>query len=596
MAAAKLEATSSPQIPAGGTFLLGPLGDVRVHAPESFTEEQRMYYQTAYQFVVREVMPHVDRLEKKDYPLLVSLLRKAGEAGLLSIEIPEAYGGLDLDRTTAMLVAEAMTLFGTWSVSIGAHTGIGSLPIVFFGNEAQKQKYLPKVATAEWIACYALTESGSGSDALGAKTKAVLAPDGKHYLLNGNKQFITNAGFADIFIVFAKIDGDKFTGFIVEKGMPGLIVGKEEHKLGLRGSSTCQLAFEDCKVPAENVLGQIGKGHRIAFGILNIGRLKLGVGTTGGSKNAIGVAYNYAKDRKQFGKSILEFGLIREKLARMAARTYASESMAYRTTGLIDDKLRAIEAEKGGEKANHELVIQTLEEYSIESSILKVFGSETLNFVIDEALQIHGGYGYIEDYHIERAYRDSRINRIFEGTNEINRMLVTGMLLKKAVKGQLPLMEAVQTLEAPLAAVPPGPLHAEREAAEQCKRMGLTALKAAVETFGPALEERQEILAAIADVVIEAFAIESAVERTLEFDGQNPVRQALCKLFTFEAHQRAFDRARFAVCCALKGDSLAKGLVALDRWHKLAPIDPVAEREIILGGIAAVSGYPFPIR
>ncbi len=596
MAAAKLEATPSPVIPAGGVFLLGPVGDARVHAPEGFTEEQRMYYQTAYQFVTREVMPHVERLEKKDYKLLIELLRKAGDAGLLSIEIPEAYGGLDLDRTTSMLVAEAMTLFGTWSVTIGAHTGIGSLPIVFFGNDAQKEKYLPKLATAEWIACYALTESGSGSDALGAKTKAVLSPDAKHYLLNGNKQFITNAGFADVFIVFAKIDGDKFTGFIVEKTMPGLVVGKEEHKLGLRGSSTCQLAFEDCKVPVENVLGQIGKGHRIAFGILNMGRLKLGVGTTGGSKNAIGVAYNYAKERKQFGKSILEFGLIREKLARMAARTYASESMAYRTTGLIDDKLRVIEAEKGGEKANHELVIQTLEEYSIESSILKVFGSETLNFVIDEALQIHGGYGYIEDYHIERAYRDSRINRIFEGTNEINRMLVTGMLLKKAVKGQLPLMEAVQTLDAPLAAVPAGPLHAEREAAEQCKRMALTALKAAVETFGPALEERQEILAAIADVVIEAFAIESAVERTLEFDGQNPVRQALCKLFTFEAHQRAYDRARFCVCCALKGDALDKGLVSLDRWHKLAPIDPVAEREIILGGIAAVSGYPFPIR
>jgi len=495
-----------------------------------------------------------------------------------------------------MLVAEGMAIVGTWSVSIGAHTGIGSLPIVFFGNEAQKQKYLPKSATAEWIACYALTESGSGSDALGAKTKAVLTPDGKHYLLNGNKQFITNAGFADIFIVFAKVDGDKFTGCIVEKGMPGLVVGKEEHKLGLRGSSTCSIAFEDCKVPVENVLGQIGKGHRIAFGILNVGRLKLGVGTTGGAKNAIGAAYTYAKDRKQFGKSLLEFGLIREKLARMAARTYASESMCYRTTGLVDDKLGAIAAEKGGEKASHELVIQTLEEYSIESSILKVFGSETLNFVIDEALQIHGGYGYIEEYNIERAYRDSRINRIFEGTNEINRMLVTGMLLKKAVKGQLPLMEAVQGLDSTLAPPPPGPLQAEREAAEQCKRMALTALKVAVERFGPGLEERQEILAAIADVVIEAYAIESAVERTLEFDGQNPIRQSLCKLFTFEAHQRAYDRARYGLCCALNGDELKKAMASLDRWHKLAPIDPVAEREVILGGIAAVSGYPFPIR
>ncbi|HUB08666.1 MAG TPA: acyl-CoA dehydrogenase family protein [Myxococcales bacterium] len=592
MAAATLEASPSPVVPAGGAFLLGPLAGARVHAPEGFTEDQRLYYQTAAQFMAREVMPHVERLEKKDYPLLVSLLRKAGEAGLLSIEIPEAYGGLDLDRTTSMLVAEAMTTFGTWSVSIGAHTGIGSLPIVFFGNDEQKKKYLPKLATAEWLACYALTESGSGSDALGAKTKAVLSADGKHYVLNGNKQFITNAGFADVFIVFAKIDGDKFTGFIVERKMPGLVVGKEEHKMGLRGSSTCQLAFEDCQVPVENVLGQIGKGHRIAFGILNMGRLKLGVGSTGGSKNAINLAYAYAKDRKQFGKSLLEFALIREKLARMAARTYALESMAYRTCGLIDDKLRAI----GGEKANHELVIQTLEEYSIESSILKVFGSETLGATIDEAVQIHGGYGYIEEYSVERAYRDQRINRIFEGTNEINRMLITGMLLKKAVKGQLPLMEAVQGLDAPLPAVPAGPLGAEREAAERVKRMALLALKPAVETFGPGLEERQEILAALADVVIEAFAIESAAARTLEFDAGSAVRQSLCRLFTFEARERAHDRARYALCCTLKGADLEKALAALERTRGSSPIDPVAERETIMGGIAAAEGYPFPIR
>ncbi len=592
MATAKLEVSPSPAVPAGGAFLLGPLGSVRVHAPEGFTEEQRMYYQTAYQFMVREVMPHVERLEKKDYALLVELLRKAGEAGLLSIEIPEAYGGLDLDRTTSMLVAEAMTLFGTWSVSIGAHTGIGTLPIVFFGNDAQKQKYLPKLATAEWLACYALTESGSGSDALGAKTKAVLSPDGKHYVLNGNKQFITNAGFADVFIVFAKVDGEKFTGFIVERGMPGLVVGKEEHKLGLRGSSTCQLAFEDCQVPVENVLGEIGKGHRIAFGILNMGRLKLGVGSTGGSKNAINLAYAYAKDRKQFGKSLLEFALIREKLAHMAARTYALESMSYRTCGLIDDKLRAI----GGEKANHEQVIQTLEEYSIESSILKVFGSETLGYTIDEAVQIHGGYGYIEEYGVERAYRDQRINRIFEGTNEINRMLITGMLLKKAVKGQLALMEAVQGLSEPLPAVPAGPLSAEREAAERMKRMALAALKPAVETFGPGLEERQEILAALADVVIEAFAVESAVGRTLGCDAESPVRQALCRLFTFASFERAHERARYALCCTLKGAELERALGELERLRGRAAIDPAAERETIMGGIAQADGYPFPIR
>ncbi len=591
MAVAKTEAAVPETIPTGGAFLVGPLGDAQVHAPESFTEEQRMYYQSAYQFMVREVLPHVERLEKKDYPLLVQLLRKAGEAGFLGIEVPEAFGGLDLDRTTSMLVAEAMTLLGTWSVSIGAHTGIGTLPIVFFGNDAQKAKYLPKLATGELMACYALTESGSGSDALGARTKAVLAPDGKHYLLNGNKQFITNAGFADVFVVFAKVDGEKFTGFIVERDMPGLVVGKEEHKLGLRGSSTCQLAFEDCQVPVENVLGDIGKGHRIAFNILNMGRLKLGVGATGGSKNAIGLAYTYAKDRKQFGKPILEFGLIREKLARMAARTYASESMAYRTCGLIDDKLAAI----GGEKAAHEKVIRVLEEYSIESSILKVFGSETLAQVIDEAVQIHGGYGYIEEYAIERAYRDQRVNRIFEGTNEINRMLITGMLLKKAVKGELPLMEAVGELDSPVPAAS-GPLGEERRAGELCKRMALQAMQAAVSTFGTDLEHRQEVLAAIADVVMEAFAIESAVARTLAHDAANPVRAALCRLFTAEARERAYSRARYAITCTLAGDALREGLAALGRWDAYVPWDPVADRETIIEAMEPAGGYPFPIR
>ena len=591
--AAMPDMPSAVEIPSGGSFLLGPLGAVRIHAPESFTEEQRMYYQTASQFMEREVLPHAERLEAKDYKLLVELLRKAGELGLLMIEIPEAYGGLDLDRTTSMLVAEAMTSYGSWSVTVGGHTGIGTLPIVFFGTDAQKQRYLPKLATAEWIACYALTETGSGSDALGAKTKAVLSPDGKHYVLNGSKQFITNAGFADVFIVFAKVDGERFTGFIAERSTPGMTVGKEEHKMGIRGSSTCQLLFEDAQIPVENVLGEIGKGHRIAFSILNMGRLKLGVGAAGGCKNALLLATAYAKDRKQFGKAIVEFGLIREKLARMACTVYALESMAYRTTGLIDAKLARAESGKPGE---HERVIQAIEEYAIESSILKVFGSEALTSVIDEAVQIHGGYGYIEEFPIERAYRDQRINRIFEGTNEINRMLITGMLLKRALKGQLPLLEAVANLDVEPASATPGPLSNEREAAELCKRMALVALKAAVEAFGPALEERQEILAAIADVAIEAFAIESAVARTLQFDPENPVRQAICRLFTFEARERAFERARRALCCTVQGEPLGEKLASIERWHRFVPIDPVADREIVVAAMLERGGYPFQNR
>ncbi|MHB1843898.1 MAG: acyl-CoA dehydrogenase family protein [Deltaproteobacteria bacterium] len=587
--AAKLMPVSLPEIPAGGAFLVTPLGDAQVHAPEGFTEDQRSYYRTARQFMAREVLPNVARLEKKDYPLMVELLRKAGELGFLMIEIPEAHGGLDLDRTTSMLVAEAMTTYGSWSVTLGGHTGIGTLPIVFFGTDAQKAKYLPKLATAEQIACYCLTESGSGSDALGAKTKAVLSKDGKRYVLNGSKQFITNAGFADVFIVFAKIDGERFTGFIVEKGMAGLVVGKEEHKMGIRGSSTCQVLLEDCQVPVENVLGEIGKGHKIAFNILNMGRLKLGVGAGGACKHAIDEAVAYAKERKQFGKPILEFGLIREKLARMTATVYALESMAYRTTGLIDAKLATAE---GGGAQSHALVIEALEEYAIESSILKVYGSEALSFVIDEAVQIHGGYGYIEEYAIERAYRDQRINRIFEGTNEINRMLITGMLLKRAVKGQLPLFDA---MSAPPAPAPTGPLGREADVAERCKRMALCALQKAIETFGPGLEERQEVLGAIADVLISAFAIESSVARSRCYGKDDPVRQALCRLVAYEAGAVALARSRHAILCTLSPPAAVEPLERLERLGRFEPGSPVADRETVLAQIAAKGGYPFPI-
>ncbi len=580
--------TPTAKLLPGGSFLLRPASDSPMRTSESFTDEQKQYYATMRQFMEREVVPNAERIEKKDLPFLRELLRKAGELGLLMVEIPEAYGGLQLDITTAMLVSEASTLLGAWSVTMGGHTGIGTLPIVYFGTDAQKQKYLPKLATAEWIAAYALTEPTSGSDALGAKTTARLTPDGKFYVLNGAKQFITNAGIADLFIVFAKIDGEKFTGFIVERNTPGLTVGPEEHKMGIRGSSTCPLTFEDCKVPAENVLGDIGKGHKIAFNILNLGRLKLGVGSVGGSRNALGEATTYARDRKQFQKSLTEFALIREKLAGMATRIYALESMAYRTCGMIDDQLHALSDEA---KHDHDQVIRAVEEYSIEASILKVMGSETLSAVVDESLQIHGGYGYIEGYQVERAYRDTRINRLYEGTNEINRMLITGMLLKRAMKGQLPLLDAVGILESPLPAFI-GPLASERSQAEQLKRMALLTLKVAVERFGPGLEERQEVLAAIADVVSEAFALDSAIGRSLQEGASDKLRQALVKLYAFDALPRAAHRARTALCNSAQGDALTRALAQLEGLSKATPFDPSVERELIVTAILEKSGYP----
>ncbi len=517
------------------------------------------------------------------------------------VEIPERYGGLALGITTAVLVAEAQTRLASWSVTHGAHTGIGTLPIVYFGTPEQKERYLPKLATGEWVAAYALTEAGSGSDALGARTKAVRSADGQHYVLNGSKQYITNAGFADVFVVFAKVDGERFTGFIVERNTPGFTVNAEEHKMGIRGSSTCALTFEDAKVPAANVLGEIGKGHKIAFNILNVGRLKLGVGTLGGQRATLERALKYARERQQFQTPLVEFPLIREKLARMAALAYVNESMAYRTTGLIDAALAHLD-KNAADYAQQK--VQVLEEYAIESSILKVFGSEALGYAVDEAVQIHGGAGYIEEYPVERAYRDARINRIFEGTNEINRMLVTGMLLKRAMKGQLPFMEFVAAVEEELAqgqlpaVVGSDALAREAHAAERVKRMAAVALQVAIEAYGMELEKHQEILAAVADVMAEAFALDSIVTRTRQAatgGDLDPVRVALVQLYAFESTSRALDRARRAVCASRHGDAARPALAKLDRLFSLEPYDLPALRETIVAAVLAHDGYPFPI-
>jgi alkylation response protein AidB-like acyl-CoA dehydrogenase len=595
------EPASSTELPTGGAFLLHEVGSTAVSSPEMFTEEQRLYLKTAIQFSREQVLPLSDRIEAKDNALLRDLLRRAGELGLLMIDIPEAYGGLGLDKTTSLLLAESMSQQGSWSVTFGAHVGIGTLPIVWFGNEAQKAKYLPKLATGEWVAAYALTEQGSGSDALGAKTKAVLSPDGTHYVLNGSKLYITNAAFADVFVVFAKVNGDKFTGFIVERSTPGFTVGPEEHKMGIRGSSTCPLYFEDARVPVENVLGEIGRGHKIAFNILNYGRLKLGAGVLGGMKIAMEETFRFAQERKQFNTPIMRFPLTREKFARMSSLMYALESMTYRTAGLVDARLKGRDRQAKDYDAH---VIAAIEEYAIESSIMKVFGSEALGYVVDDAVQIHGGAGYIEEYPIERAYRDARINRIFEGTNEINRMLITGLLLKRAVKGELPLLAVAQSVEEELGQgiVPKArredALAAEERAAECLKRMALYGLKVAAETFGTELEQHQEVLAGLSDVVMDAFALDSMVTRTrqcAENGNMNAARVAMTRLYGMDAMARSFERTRRALCASVQGEVLEGHLKKLAPLQLFAPYNPAELREAVVTAVEQAGGYPVTV-
>jgi alkylation response protein AidB-like acyl-CoA dehydrogenase len=588
-------AKDTATLPLGGGFLLAPVGSQRIGTPEDFTDEQREFYRSAHKFALERVLSNADRIEAKDFPVVRRILREAGELGFLGLDIAEEHGGLAQDLTSGVLLAEAMTVLGSWSVIFGAQVGIGSLPIVYFGTPAQQARYLPRIATGELACAYALSEASSASDAMAARTRAVLSPDRKHWILNGSKQWISNSGFADLFIVFAKVDGEKFTAFIVERGTPGFSIGPEEHKMGIRGSSTCPLIFEDARVPAENLLGEIGKGHKIAFNILNVGRLKLGATCIAGVRHVVALSAAYARERKAFGKPIAEFGLIREKLARMVALAYVGEAMSYRTTALIDQRAAAGGHQRGTPEYEQDLVA-AVEEYNIEASILKVWGSEALFQAADEGVQIHGGYGFVEEYPIERIFRDNRVNRIFEGTNEINRLLVPGTLLKRAAKGAFPMMDMAGSVAAALKpegppAAPSGPLGRERRVAEQGKYLFAYATQVAVEAFGAGIADRQEVLGALADVAIEAFAVDSAVARALQ--KPDPVGEACVRLYAEEAHQRAYGRARAAVLAAAKDPAVArKHLSRLRRLLDEEPGDVVAWREAIAGPTVELGRYP----
>jgi alkylation response protein AidB-like acyl-CoA dehydrogenase len=578
----------------GGSFLLKDLGPETVFIPEDFSDEQRQIAETAYQFAANEVLPVAERIEAKDFQVTRELLRKAGELGLMAVDIPEEYGGLAMDKVTSAIVADHLSQLASFSVAFSAHVGIGTLPIVWYGTSTQKEKYLPKLATGEWLAAYALSEATSGSDAMNVRTRASLSEDGQYYILNGEKMWITNAGFADLFTVFARVADTsdpnpkkpRLTAFLIECKTPGLTIGAEEHKLGIRGSSTCPLILSDCKVPVENLLGEVNKGHHIAFNILNIGRFKLGAACVGGARTALKNGIEYAKGRKAFGKSIGEFGLIQQKLADAATGIYVGESMAYRTVGMIDAALAAIDPAVAQDSKE---IQKRIEEYAVECSILKVWGSEMLDVVVDHVVQIYGGYGYVEEYPAERAYRDSRINRIFEGTNEINRLIITGFLLKRAISGQLPLLPAINRLMDEVMAPPnfdsssdneEQPLAREATLLAAAKKLTLFAAGAASQKYMTALADQQEIMAEIADMVMEVYALESAYLRARKLAG-NRHAAAMTQLYAATSFGIVEQAARRVVAAVAEGDTLRIQLAILRRLAKHEPSNTVLlSREI----------------
>ena len=572
----------------GGSWLIEEAPADGILTRERLSDEQLLIGRTAEQFVDNEVIPRLDELEAKDWNLARELVKKAADLGLLATDVPDEYGGLELDKAASVVVGEAVGRCASFATTFGAQTGLAITPILCFGTGEQKQRYLPRLVAGEIVGAYALSESGSGSDALGARARAVRQADGS-FVLSGEKMWITNGGFADLFIVFAKVDGEQFTGFIVERSFPGVSSGKEEHKLGLLGSSTTSLLLQDARVPAENLLGEVGKGHKIAFNTLNYGRLKLGAMCSGGARAAIEEAARYARTRKQFGKPIASFGAIRQKLGEMVSRQYAIEAMLYRTTGMIDAALAA-----GHAPAQ---VLAALEEFAVEASILKVASSESVDFILDENVQIHGGNGFVRDYPAERHYRDARVNRIFEGTNEINRLLIPGMLARRAVKGDVPLIPAARRLmdevmtPSSMDAGSGAPLDAERRAVAAMKKVGLMVLGTAMQTYRDALADEQEVLIAAADILIDVFASESAVLRASQDGGALHV--AAAQVYVNDAASRVEAAAKTALASMTAGDDLRTLLAALRRLLKVTPINTVALRRQLADATVEGQRYLF---
>ena len=582
----------------GGSFLLESPAPQDVFTPADLSDDQKLIGQTAEEFVLKEVLPLAKDLENKKPGLMAEMVRKGGELGLMGGGVPEEYGGAGLDKIATTVLTEKLSLYGGFAVTHGAHAGIGTLPIVYFGTEQQKKKYLPKLATGELIGAYCLSEPQAGSDAQNSLTRAELNADGTQYVLNGQKMWITNGGFADLFIVFAKIDGEKFTAFIVERAFPGCKPGNEEHKMGIHGSSTTPVFLENCKVPKENLLHEIGRGHIVAFNILNAGRFTLGASCVGGAKHVLMTSSKYSKERKAFGKSIGDFGLMKEKLAEMAIQIFATESMVYRSAGNI----QAMVAAGTGDKTLH--LMKVLEEYAIESSIAKVYGSEMLDFVVDEAVQIFGGYGFHEEYPVCRAYRDSRINRIFEGTNEINRMLIVQMLMKRATGGQLPLIPAAMKLADEILAgpsfeeSPEGILADESRVVANAKKIFLQAAGGAVQKFREKLADEQELIAALANIVMEVYAMESCLlrsQKAAEAKGAaaNAAMIAAARVFISDAMERAEHEAKRALAAVHEGDMLTTQMAVLKRFGKRGSVDTIALRRQVASAVQAQDRYPF---
>ncbi len=584
---------SLPKIIPGGHFLLWNAVPDDIFTPEDFTEEQQEIARTTAEFAEKSILPRVAEIEAKNFAVTRELLLETGKLGLLAVDVPERYGGLAMSKVTSALVSDRIAVSASFSVSFSAHTGIGTLPVIWYGTPAQKEKYLPKLASGEWIAAYALSESSSGSDAMNIRAQARLSPDGRQYILNGEKMWISNAGFADLFIVFAKIDGEQFSAFLVERGTPGLTIGAEEHKLGIRGSSTCPLVLSDCAIPAENLLGEADKGHHIAFNILNVGRYKLGAATLGGARNTLRNAVRYGKQRMAFGKPISSFGLVQKKIAETAAGIFAGEALVYRVVGAIDAALATLAADAPASE-----VQKRIEDYAVECSIVKVWCSEMLERAVDHCVQIYGGYGYVEEYPAERGYRDSRINRIFEGTNEINRLIITGFTLKRAMQGRLPLLPAIGKVMDEVMAGPSareeasGPLGAEMTLLASAKKLGLFCSGVASQKYPTNLQDQQEIMGALADILIEILVMESAILRAEKFSGRSAIAIQLAQLSAARSFHIIQDSAERVLGAVAEGDMLRTQMAIFRRLAKRDPINTVALGRSVAEEVVAAERYP----